>query len=232
MFFKDFVTYICLKIINAMRDSVTLHVNNVSSPPTEIVRDTLAPVVIYREEMKALVVRLEDIKRENIRLTASIIVLSLIFISVCYIIIRKSRKKIKLEVLAKNLLKQSAAALPAFTENVNKLSSKNIKLSTELYEDFQSAIDNVKNQQKNGISVIVNNAEFEKQYPYIKNLSVLSAQEKLVLILYEENFKTHEIALFLGIGNNAVRAVKAKVKNKLTQSGCVSGKYKKIKILK
>ena len=138
----------------------------------------------------------------------------------------------KKESIAKKLLSQQAATLPVFTDKVNKLSGKSIKFSSSLYDEFQEAIDMVKGARKSGIVEIVNDNEFLSSYPYIKELSFLTPQEKLVLILSEENFTTAEIALHLGVSDNSVRAIKTRIRNKMAQNGDSLRSKRKFKIMK
>ena len=116
--------------------------------------------------------------------------------------------------------------MPYFTERVNSLSAKGIKLSGKLYEEFQAAIDDVKRLSKMGFVEIVNDVEFARKYPFLKDFPNLGVQEKIVLILVEEGFSTAEIALHLGIADNGVRAIKTKIRGKLKDSPHF-GKYSK-----
>jgi hypothetical protein len=194
--------------------------------------DTLAPAIVYREQLNAAVIKLADVERQNAILTVTLVALALLAALAVFLIVRYNRKRMKSQQLANSLLKQQAEALPKFTDTVNKLSSKSLSLSEELYDQFQDAIDNVKNGNRNGMAIIVNDATFNSKYPYISDYPMLSAQEKLVLILYEEDFKTAEIAVLIGISDNAVRAIKARIKTKLAQSGSAGRQNKKIRILK
>ena len=194
--------------------------------------DTLAPAIVYREQLNAAVIKLADVERQNAFLIVTLVALALLAALAVFLIVRYNRKRMKSQQLANSLLKQQAEALPKFTDTVNKLSSKSLSLSEELYDQFQDAIDNVKNGNRNRMAVIVNDATFHSKYPYISDYPMLSAQEKLVLILYEEDFKTAEIAVLLGTSDNAVRAIKARIKTKLAQSGYAGRQNKKLKILK
>ncbi|MBR7157471.1 MAG: TonB family protein [Bacteroidales bacterium] len=194
--------------------------------------ETVTPVMVYKYELDAVVVKLTDIQRQN-RLLVSIIVLIVALISAsAYVIYNKITMKMKKDKIIKRLLSQQAATLPVFTDKVNKLSGKSIKFSSSLYDEFQEAIDMVKGARKSGIVDIVNDSEFISSYPYIKELGFLTPQEKLVLILNEENFSTAEIALHLGISDNSVRAIKTRIRNKLAQAGDTVRVKRKFKIIK
>ena len=136
------------------------------------------------------------------------------------------------EKLANKLLSRQAEGLPLLADKVNKISSKSIKLSGPLYDELQDAISAVRTSSKSGIVEVVNDADFLKLYPYIKGLDYLSAQEKLVLILTEEDYPVGEIALYIGATEATVRAIKSRIRSKLIQSGSIGGNYKKLKTLK
>jgi DNA-binding NarL/FixJ family response regulator len=127
--------------------------------------------------------------------------------------IRKTRKR---DRLTGQLLKSHAQTLPGFTSTVNQLSGKSIKLSLALYEEFQDAINAIKEQQHNSQAVIVNDKQFAADYPKIANMTNLSAQEKLVTVLYQEGFDANQISLFMGISAASVRAIKSRVKTKIS----------------
>ena len=50
----------------------------------------------------------------------------------------------------------------------------------------------MKREHKNGIVEILQDDEFYKLYPYLKELSVLSVQEKFVLILTEDGYTSYK----------------------------------------
>ena len=82
-----------------------------------------------------------------------------------------------------------------------------------------------------GFVEIVNDNDFARHYPFLNDFPNLGVQEKIVLILVEEGFSTQEIALFLGISTNGVRAVKTKIRGKLNDSPKFAKYSKKMKIL-
>ena len=70
------------------------------------------------------------------------------------------------------------------------------------------------------------------QIDFIKEMDFLSPQEKLVLILTEEEYPLAEIALYTGASEATVRAVKSRIRSKLMQSGSISAQNNKLKIFK
>ena len=193
--------------------------------------DSLETVMVYRYELDSVVVRLEDAQRQNTVLAVMLVCLFVLSVLVVIYLVKRHREKMRSGDLANRLLKQQAAAMPYFTERVNSLSAKGIKLSGKLYEEFQAAIDDVKRLSKMGFVEIVNDVEFARKYPFLKDFPNLGVQEKIVLILVEEGFSTAEIALHLGIADNGVRAIKTKIRGKLKDSPQY-GKYsKRLKIL-
>lgn len=196
------------------------------------ISDSLTPVMVYKYELDAVVIRLADIERKNTILTTLVLFIVLLVGLAGYFIYKRVRGKMKKEQFAKRLLQQQAATLPLFTDKVNKLSGKSIKFSSSLYDEFQEAIDMVKGARKSGIIEVVNDHEFIQSYPYIKELSFLTPQEKMVLIFVEESFTTAEIALHLGISDNTVRAIKTRIRYKLAQAEDPVRSKKKFKIMK
>ncbi len=193
--------------------------------------DSLGTLMVYRYELDAVVVKLESAQRNNTILAIVLVCIVVLCAAAAVYFIRRYRMKMRSGELSNRLLHQQAAAMPMFTDRVNKLSAKGIKLSGKLYDEFQAAIDDVKRNSKSGFVEIVNDADFAKQYPYVKDFPNLGVQEKIVLILVEEDFSTGEIALHLGISDNGVRAIKTKIRGKLKESPFY-GKYcKKLKIL-
>ena len=193
--------------------------------------DSLETIMVYRYELDSVVVRLEDAQRQNTVLAVMLVCLFVLSVLVVIYLVRRHREKMRSGDLANRLLKQQAAAMPYFTERVNSLSAKGIKLSGKLYEEFQAAINDVKRLSKMGFVEIVNDVEFARKYPFLKDFPNLGVQEKIVLILVEEGFSTAEIALHLGIADNGVRAIKTKIRGKLKDSPQY-GKYsKRLKIL-
>ena len=193
--------------------------------------DTLGALMVYQYELDAVVVKLEGVQRTNTVLAVLLVVLVLVSACLTLWLVKRNRIKMRKGELANKLLQQQAAAMPLFTDKVNKLSAKGIKLSGRLYEEFQAAIDDVKRSSKMGFVEIVNDNDFARHYPFLNDFPNLGVQEKIVLILVEEGFSTQEIALFLGISTNGVRAVKTKIRGKLNDSPKFAKYSKKMKIL-
>lgn len=195
------------------------------------VQDTLSAAMAYKYEMDAVVVRMEELQTANNILIWCIVLLVCSAISICFMIIRYSNNRLKSEKLANKLLSKQAAAMPFFIERVNAISNKSIKLSATIYDEFQEAIDAVKREHKNGIVEILQDDEFYKLYPYLKELSVLSVQEKFVLILTEDGYTSSQIGLLLGSSANTVKTVRSRVRGKLRQHKN-AGAYMRMKIFK
>ena len=193
--------------------------------------DTLGALMVYQYELDAVVVKLEGVQRTNTVLAVLLVVLVLASACLTLWLVKRNRIKMRKGELANKLLQQQAAAMPMFTDKVNKLSAKGIKLSGRLYEEFQAAIDDVKRSSKMGFVEIVNDNDFARHYPFLNDFPNLGVQEKIVLILVEEGFSTQDIALFLGISTNGVRAVKTKIRGKLNDSPKFAKYSKKMKIL-
>ena len=193
--------------------------------------DSLETIMVYRYELDSVVVRLEDAQRQNTVLAVMLVCLFVLSVLVVIYLVRRHREKMRSGDLANRLLRQQAAAVPYFTERVNNLSAKGIKLSGKLYEEFQAAIDDVKRLSKIGFVEIVNDAEFARRYPFLKDFPSLGVREKIVLILVEEGFSTQEIALQLGVSDNGVRAIKTKIRGKLKDSPHYGRYSRKLKIL-
>ncbi len=200
-------------------------------PLDTTVMDSLGTLMIYRYELDAVVVKLESAQRNNTILGVVLLCVVVFCTVAAFYFFRWYKDKMRSRKLSNMLLHHQAAAMPVFTDRVNKLSAKGIKLSGKLYEEFQAAIDDVKKISKSGFVEIVNDSEFVQHYPFIKDFPTLGVQEKIVLILVEENFGTNEIALHLGISDNGVRAIKSKIRGKLKESPHYGRYCKKLKIL-
>ena len=145
---------------------------------------------------------------------------------------RRHNRKLNAEKFANRSLSRQAENLPVLANEINKISGKTVKLSGMLYDELQDAINKAKAGSKSGIVEVVNDAEFIKMYPFIKEMDFLSPQEKLVLILTEEEYPLAEIALYTGASEATVRAVKSRIRSKLMQSGSISAQNNKLKIFK
>ena len=198
----------------------------------QIYIDSLNALMVYKYDMDAVVLELERVEHQNAVLyfvLGGIVVLAAV--AGC-LIHRRHKKVLNTEKLANRLLTRQAENLPLFTDKVNKISSKNIMLSGELYDELQSAISMVRTNSESGMVDVVNDEMFLKMYPYIQEMDFLTPREKLVLILTEEAYSIAEIALFISTSDASVRAIKSRIRSKLIQSGSVGGVYKKLKILK
>ena len=197
----------------------------------QIYRDTLETIVIYKYDLDAIVFDLHQAQQRNFIMYCVVAALVLAVIVSGVVLIRKYRKKMEQEKLTKRLLSRQAGNLPLLTDKVNKISSKSIKLSAALYDELQQAINDVKTENRSGIVDIVNDSDFTRQYPFLKEMDFLSPYEKIVLIFTEEEYPLQEIALYIGSSEASVRAIKSRIRNKLMQSGSI-GTNKGLKILK
>ena len=198
----------------------------------QIYIDSLKALMVYKYDLDAVVLELERVEHHNAVLYFVLGAVVVLAAAVGYFIYRRYSRALNTEKLANRLLTRQAGNLPVFTDKVNKISNKNIKLSGELYDELQSAISMVKANSENGMVEVVNDGMFLKMYPYIQEMEFLTPREKLVLILTEEEFPIAEIALFIGTSDASVRAIKSRIRTKLMQSGSISGNHKKLKILK
>ena len=198
----------------------------------QIYIDSLNALMVYKYDLDAVVLELERVEHHNSVLYFILVVLSLAAVAAGGVIIRGNKKRLAKEKLANKLLSRQAEGLPLLADKVNKISSKSIKLSGPLYDELQDAISAVRTSSKSGIVEVVNDADFVRLYPFIKDMEFLSPQEKLVLILTEEDYTVGETALYIGTSDAAVRAIKSRIRSKLMQSGGMSGNNKKLKILK
>ncbi|MBO5919236.1 MAG: hypothetical protein J6Q34_01935 [Bacteroidales bacterium] len=198
----------------------------------QIYIDTLKAVMVYKYELDAAILELERVSHNNTILCCVIVALVMAAVTAAYYIVQRHNRKLNAEKFANRLLSRQAENLPVFANEVNKISGKSIKLSGILYDELQDAITRMKNSSKSGIVEVVNDAEFVKMYPFIKELDFLSPQEKLVLILTEENYSLPDIALYTGTTEASVRAIKSRIRGKLMQSGSIGERNQKLKIFK
>ena len=198
----------------------------------QIYVDTLKAVMVYQWELDAAMLEVERISRHNTILYLVIAVLVAGAIVAAYYMGRRHNRKLNAEKFANRILSRQAENLPVLANEINKISGKTVKLSGMLYDELQDAINKAKAGSKSGIVEVVNDAEFVKMYPFIKEMDFLSPQEKLVLILTEEEYPLAEIALYTGASEAPVRAVKSRIRSKLMQSGSISAQNNKLKIFK
>ena len=212
-----FVLYLCLEIKYKEMEQIYV--------------DTLNTVVIHKYDLDALVLELEMVERHNAILYIVLAALILIGGVVGYIMVRRHRRVMVQEYFTKRLLSRQAGNLPYMSDSISKISNKSILVSASLSEELQSLLNNVKSESKNSFAEIVNDAAFIARYPYIREMDFLSPAEKLVLIFTEEEYPVKEIALLVGSTDTSVRAMKTRIRSKLTQSGCNSALYNKLKII-
>ncbi len=198
----------------------------------QIYIDSLNALMVYKYDLDAVVLELERVEHHNTVLyfvLGGVVALAAV---AAYFIRKRYNKILTTEKLANRLLTRQAENLPLFTDKVNRISNKSIKLSGELYDELQNAISMVKANSENGMVEVVNDGMFLKMYPYIMEMEFLTPREKLILILTEEEYSIAEIALCLSTSDASVRAIKSRIRTKLIQSGCIGRSYKKLKILK
>jgi tetratricopeptide (TPR) repeat protein len=109
----------------------------------------------------------------------------------------------------------SAGVLPKLVEDVNKNANRSRKFSSELSEDLSSSINNLRSLSKNNLSAIAQSDDFLSANPYVKYLTSLSDLETIILILVELKFCTKEISEQLNTTQARVRAIKAKIRDKI-----------------
>lgn len=181
------------------------------------------------------IIRLSEVQRQNTILTCSLIGIGLLIIASTLLFLRQSKKRkaqLQNEKLANSILKKSATLLPNFTDEINRISNKSMRLSAELFNEFQGAIDSINTRQKENISILVNDKDFQEKYPFINDHPSLSNQEKIIFVLYEQDFKVQGIATILNMGDNNVRAIKTKIKNKILRTTAGEQASKNYKIFK
>lgn len=198
----------------------------------QIYVDTLKAVMVYQWELDAALLEVERISRHNTILYFIIAALVAGAIFAAYCMGRRHSRKLNAEKFANRILSRQAENLPVLANEINKISGKTVKLSGALYDELQDAINKARSGSKSGIVEVVNDVEFVRMYPFIKEMEFLSPQEKLVLILTEEDYPLAEIALYTGTSEATVRAVKSRIRSKLMQSGSIGAQNNKLKILK
>lgn len=196
-----------------------------------IYTDTLKALMVYKYELEAAVVELERISHHNTILYCVIAALIAGAVAGAYWLGRIHSRRLSAEKLANRLLIRHAESLPQLANEVNKISGKNITLSGAMYDELQGAISKAKAGSRSGIAEVVNDSEFIRTYPFLKDFEFLSPQEKLVLILTEEGHPVQEIALYTGGTDSSVRAMKSRIRNKIEQAGTLPPHYRKLKIL-
>ena len=118
--------------------------------------------------------------------------------------------------LLNELLLIPAELLVEFTDDVYNQTCKNRKISPELFENINKSIDNIKSKTKNKYSIIANDERLFKDNPNLKYIPELSDMEKLILILKDYGYSSQDIAKFLCSSPPRIRAVNAKLKEKIS----------------
>ena len=142
----------------------------------QIYVDTLKTLMVYKYELEAAVVELERISHHNTILYCVIVALVAGAIIGAYWLGRIHNRRLNAEKFANKLLIKHAENLPLLANEVNKISGRNIKLSETMYDELQDAINRAKAGSKSGIVEVVNDSEFVRMYPYLKDLDFLSPQ--------------------------------------------------------
>lgn len=198
----------------------------------QIYIDSLKALMVYKYDLDTVVLELERAEQQNMVLYCALAAVLVAAVLAGIYISKRHRRVLGAERLANRLLSRQAENLPLFAEKVNRISSKSIKLSGPLYDELQDVISMVKANSKAGLVEVVNDLEFRKMYPFLESMDFLTPQEKLVLILTEDDCPISDIALYTGTSEASVRAMKSRIRNKLVQSGSIGGTNKRMKILK
>lgn len=172
---------------------------------------------LYVRRLEETVIRLEKVESQNEILTFAFMAMVILILAAGIFIFIRVRLNRRRDRLTGSLLMGHAETLPGFTRKVSALSGKSIKLSIELYEEFQNAIDSIRKQQHDKHAVIVNDEQFAADYPDIARNDALSPTEKLVSVLTKEGYDSNRIALLLGTSAASVRAIKSRIKSKNTK---------------
>lgn len=118
--------------------------------------------------------------------------------------------------LINELLLIPAELLVEFTEDVYNQACKNRKISPELFENVNKSIDIIKSKTKSKYSIIANDERLFKDNPNLKYIPELSDMEKLILMLKDYGYSSLDIAKFLCSSPPRIRAVNAKLKEKIS----------------
>jgi len=172
------------------------------------------------------------LEREKSRLSIIVILLLLGFSFVFLLLMKKRRTSLKersdsekqiaaLQTELKkarfvNLIHEtSVGALPKLVDDVNKHASRTRKFSSELSDDLNDTINNIRSFSKNNLSAIAQSETFLSANPNVKCLTSLSDLEIIILILVDLKFSTKEISDLLNNTQASVRAIKTKIKDKI-----------------
>ena len=115
-----------------------------------------------------------------------------------------------------NLLHETlVGALPKLIDDVNKQANRSRKFSSELSDDLNDSINSVRSHTKSNLSVITHSKAFLIANPNVKHLFSLSDMEIIILVLFDLKFSSKEIADLLNTTQSSVRAIKARIKEKI-----------------
>lgn len=137
------------------------------------------------------------------------------------VIAAENQNKIDEQELKKYRLINELMLIPAellveFTDDVYNQTCKNRKISPELFETINKSIDNIKSKTKSKYSIIANDERLFKDNPNLKYIPELSDMEKLILMLKDYGYSSQDIAKFLSSSPPRIRAVNAKLKEKIS----------------
>lgn len=192
-----------------------------------------------KKVLKKVNVELSEVKNvlKTEKRKSSILAISSFLIVICFsIVIIKSRKKSRLALkeladyqnqiasldgelkktkFIKLLHETLVGALPKLIDDVNKQASRSRKFSREVSDDLNDSISNVRSLTKNNLSAITHSKAFLTANPNVKYLNSLSDMEIIILVLFDLKFSSKEIADLLNTTQSSVRAIKARIKEKI-----------------
>ncbi|MEN6554352.1 MAG: hypothetical protein ABFC34_15880 [Methanobacterium sp.] len=119
--------------------------------------------------------------------------------------------------LINELMQIPAELLTEFTDDIYKQASKSRKISKELSDDLNKSIDNMKSKSKRKLSIIANGDWLLKDNPNLIYIPELSDMEKIIFILKNYSYSSQDIAKILGTSSPRIRAVNAKLKEKISK---------------
>jgi len=172
------------------------------------------------------------VERENNRLWITVFILVL-SCSLATLFLRKKIKtaqfaredyKKKIEILEDELKRSnfisqlretSVGALPKLVDDINKHANRSRKFSSELSDDMNDTLNNIRSLSKDNLSVLAHSDNFVSTNPNVKYLTTLSDMEIIVLILFDLKFSSKEISELLSNSQSSVRSMKARIKGKI-----------------
>lgn len=139
---------------------------------------------------------------------------------ICAIEIQRDNQNQELKKyrLINELLLIPAELLVEFSEDIYNQACKNRKASPELFEAVNKSIDNIKSKTKSMYSVIANDDSLYKDNPNLKDIPEFSDLEKLIFTLKVYGYSSQEIARFLCSSPPRIRAINAKLKEKVSNN--------------